>query len=84
MKSTLDKSAGGSSRVSSSFDAFVGVEEKDGGERQERQVSRRAVCWEWLKTRSERRMRSNFLEPSAGRLENRDVGGDPHVKPLMK
>ena len=50
-------------------------------ERHERQVRRRARCWEWLKTRSDKRIRSNLegFEEEGG---NKDEGEEPHVKPF--
>jgi len=53
-------------------------------ERHERQVRRRARCWEWLKTRSDKRIRSNLEgseEVEDEEVGNKDEGEEPHVKP---
>ena len=50
-------------------------------ERHERQVRRRARCWEWLKTRSDKRIRSNLEGSEEEEGGNKDEGEEPHVKP---
>ena len=57
----------------------LGRVEEVGGDRRARQLSRRAPCCEWLKTRSERRMRSK--EGTEERGSKRGAVGPPQVKP---
>lgn len=87
---------GCSGEVRSAVGKVVGAggagEEEEGeeGASRERQESRRAECCEWLKTRSERRMRSNLRSSSAPSAseeriaEKRGEGEDPQVKPCAR
>lgn len=66
----------------------AGAGEGEEGERHERHEARSAACCEWLKTRSDKRIRSNLRGGSATAsaflsASRSASGGEPHVKPCV-